>query len=281
LIFQDEDVKDEEIRMRQSRRVDNSDIKLTLAVLSVLLLGLACTPAGCVRGLFNPVSDSKVFIISPEDREEFLEGQMVHFEAELSGFTAVETSWTSSIDGNIPSVSGSTSTDAVLSPGTHTITFLGAYEGLDPEPEPGVPETDPLVPVSNSITITIVSGDQLHDETGDDNEELEATTSPDYPMVGPECDEEEKYVHPYQWQIDLIEINGKMVGTVQFHACPEGGYVVYLVNELSRDKNLLELIGVKKDGRGPLNYNTDVNETEIFILDVEAKTIEPNLAAQE
>jgi len=262
--------------MRQSRHIKNSEIKLTLAVLSVLLLGLACTPAGCVRVLFNAVSDPKVFIISPEDREELPVGEMVHFEAELSGFTAVETSWTSSIDGNIPSVSGSTSTDAILSPGKHTITFLCAYEDFLPEPG-----TDPYVHLSKSITITIVSGDQLHDETGDENEELETTPTPDYPMVGPECDEEEKYVHPYRWQVDLIEINGKMVGTVQFHACPEGGYVVYLVNELSRDKNLLELIGVKKDGRGPLNFNPDVNETEIFILDEEAKTIEPNLAAPE
>lgn len=221
--------------MSQSRHVYNRVIKLTLAMLSVLLLGLACSPAGCVRVILKSAVKAKVSIIYPEDRGVFPADQMVHFEAELSGFTPVETSWTSSIDGNIPSVSGSTSTDAKLSPGTHTITFSGAYE--DPDPE----HPDPLTPVSNSITITIVSGVQPLDETGDENEELEATPTPDYPMVGPECDEEEKYVHPYRWQIDLIEIDGKMVGTVQFHACPEGGYVIYLVNELAETRTCWSL----------------------------------------
>ena len=130
--------------MRQSRCVHNRTIKLTLTMLTVLLLGSACSPAGCVRVILKSAVKAKVSIISPEDQEELPADQLVHFEAELSGFTAVETSWTSSIDGKIPSAPGSTSTDYMLSPGTHTITFSGAYE--DPDPE----QSDPLVPISKS-----------------------------------------------------------------------------------------------------------------------------------
>ena len=62
----------------------------------------------------------------------------------------VETSWTSNIDGKLPSEANALSTEAILSAGEHTITFSAAYE--DPDPEPG---TSNLVYVVDTVTIQV------------------------------------------------------------------------------------------------------------------------------
>lgn len=133
-------------------------------------------------------------------------------------------------------------------------------------------------PISAEDQVIRDVSDKVEGET--DSEEASVSDEDEslYPMLGPECDEPEESSHPNRWQIDLAEFDGKMEGTIQFHRCPDGGYVVYVVRELARRGSELELYGEKVEGRGPIHYNPEVHETEIFILDEETQKIDPNFA---
>jgi hypothetical protein len=98
---------------------------------------------------------------------------------------------------------------------------------------------------------------------------------------GAKCEEGEELAFPHRWQIHLIENkDGRMEGTIIFHQCPDGGFLLYRVNELDRQGDLWELVGQKKKGIGIINFNPLAKEYLSFIFDEKANTIKPNLADQ-
>jgi hypothetical protein len=108
----------------------------------------------------------------------------------------------------------------------------------------------------------------------------EVQSSEEVVRHGDECAEEEESARPYRWQLNLLEDDqGILQGTLQFHRCPDGGYLIYRVTVTGRDGDRWTLTGRKEEGLGWINEDPGATVDATFLVDVAAETIDPNLGA--
>jgi hypothetical protein len=256
--------------MKRKTKSSFIQIQLFLPLFSILFTTTQCFPDFKDNLASRGISLSPgAHILSPKDESTFMEGEKIIIDAEARKTDYnIRDTWfeVTNEDGETTEYYRDARTVMLdtrlvlnnLAPGRYKITFFAEDE------PPGHVGDD-------SITITVLGKDSTPSTKAINK--LEST----YFATGALCDEADESSRP-MWQLDLMKNDtGKMVGTLQFHLCPDGGYIVYLVEEISSTQYEITLEGMIKESFGAIALHPDAVDYQVFKFDILGKTIKPNL----